>query len=87
MTKEEIEKLVEEAGNEARGKKKQHHRPAHRVERTRTLLNTAFLILAAIGVVMYYADPENHTLRVTGLCIVGVGMILKIVEFILRHFF
>lgn len=88
MTKEEIEKLVEEAGNEARGsKKKQHHRPTHRVERTRTILNTAFLILAAIGVIVYYANPNDHTLRMVGLCTVGVGMVLKIIEFILRHFF
>jgi hypothetical protein len=88
MTKEEIEKLVEEAGNEARGsKKKTHHHPSHRMERTRTILNTTFLILAAIGVVVYYANPNNHTLRIVGLCIVGVGMLLKIVEFILRHFF
>jgi len=46
------------------------------------ILNTLFLILAVIGLVMYFVG-ENH---VPGLIVIAVGMLFKVVEFILRLF-
>lgn len=48
---------------------------------TRQILNTAFLILAAIGLVVYFADDSHH---IYALIIIGIGMLLKIVEFFIR---
>ena len=44
-------------------------------------LNTLFLILAAIGLAMYFFGGDNH---VPALIVIGTGMVLKVVEFILR---
>lgn len=49
----------------------------------RNVLNTLFLILAAIGLAMYFFGGDNH---VPALIVIGVGMVLKVVEFILRIF-
>ncbi len=51
------------------------------VGRLRQILNTAFLILAAIGLVWYYTDAEH---RLWALGVIGIGMLLKIVEFFVR---
>lgn len=50
--------------------------------KARPILNTLFLILAVIGLVMYFVG-ENH---VPGLIVIAVGMLFKVVEFILRLF-
>ena len=50
-------------------------------DKVRIALNTLFLILAAIGLVMYFFVGENH---VPGLIVIAVGMLFKVVEFILR---
>lgn len=47
----------------------------------RMVLNTLFLVLAAIGLVMYFFAGDNHT---TALIVIAVGMVFKVVEFILR---
>ena len=47
----------------------------------RPVLNTLFLILAAIGLAMYFFGGENH---VSALIVIAVGMVFKVVEFILR---
>lgn len=49
--------------------------------RIRLILNTVFLLLAAIGLLMYFLNDNNHTLA---LVVIGVGMLLKIVEFFIR---
>ena len=49
--------------------------------RLRQILNTVFLVLAAIGLVWYYTDSEH---RLWALGVIGVGMLLKIVEFFVR---
>ena len=49
--------------------------------RTRTVLNTLFLVLAAIGLAMYFFGGDNH---VPALIVIGIGMLFKVVEFILR---
>lgn len=76
MNREEIEKLVEES---VRGKRKQKSFVTK--EQVRTVLNTLFLIAAAIGLILYFALPEN---RIVGMGIIGGGMILKIIEMFLR---
>ena len=50
-------------------------------ENIRRILNTAFLTLAAIGLVWYYTN-DSH--RMTALAIIAVGMLLKVVEFFIR---
>ena len=47
------------------------------------VLNTLFLILAAVGLVMYFLDEEKH---VAAWIVIAIGMMLKVVEFILRLF-
>ena len=49
--------------------------------RVRLILNTAFLILAAIGLAVYFLDDTHHLFA---LAIIGIGMLLKIVEFFIR---
>ena len=60
----------------------------HDNARIRMVLNTLFLILAAIGLGMYFFGGEkqgstevNH---VPALIVIAAGMVLKVVEFILR---
>lgn len=79
MNREEIEKLVEESAHQAR----KHHRGPS-TDQIRKVLNTLFLIAAVVGVVCYFAMPEN---RWIGLGIVGGGMILKVIEFFIRFMF
>ena len=50
-------------------------------EKVRMVLNTLFLILAATGLVMYFFGGENHT---TPLIVIAIGMLFKVVEFVLR---
>ena len=50
-------------------------------DKTRMVLNTLFLILAAIGLAMYFFGGENH---VPALIVIGIGMLFKVVEFIMR---
>ncbi len=50
-------------------------------EPVRKFLNVAFMIVALIGLVLYFLLPESRT---TGLCVMAVGMVFKIVELFLR---
>lgn len=49
--------------------------------KVRIVLNTLFLILAVVGLGMYFFGGEN---RVPALIVIAVGMVFKVVEFILR---
>ena len=49
--------------------------------KARTVLNTVFLVMAAVGLVMYFFGSENHQ---AALIVIAVGMAFKVVEFILR---
>ncbi len=53
-------------------------------EEVRNILNTLFMLLALIGLVLYFAMPHNH---IIGISVVGVGMVLKIAEFFIRFMF
>lgn len=53
-------------------------------EQLRNNLNTVFLLLALIGVVLYFAFPAHHLI---GLIVIGIAMIIKIVEFFVRFMF
>ncbi|MBR5480207.1 MAG: hypothetical protein IKU85_00695 [Bacteroidaceae bacterium] len=50
-------------------------------EGVRKFLNIAFLIVAAIGCVLYFCMPENHIL---GMVVIAAGMILKVIEIFMR---
>ncbi len=45
------------------------------------VLNTLFLVLAAIGLAMYFFGGENH---MPALIVIAVGMAFKVIEFIMR---
>ena len=47
----------------------------------RMALNTLFLILAAVGLAMYFFGGDNH---VPALIVIAVGMAFKVIEFVLR---
>jgi len=49
--------------------------------RTRIVLNALFLVLAAVGLAMYFFGGENH---VPALIVIAVGMVLKVIEFVMR---
>lgn len=49
--------------------------------KARTVLNILFLGLAAIGLGIYFSDESRH---IAGLLTIAVGMLLKVMEFILR---
>jgi len=53
-------------------------------EQIRNILNTLFLLLALVGVVLYFAFPAHH---VIGLIVIAVAMVIKIVEFFFRFMF
>ena len=82
MNKEELS--LEEQVERIRRKRERHFDNA----KVRLVLNTLFLVLAAIGLVMYFWNGEkqgstdvNH---IPALIVIGVGMVFKVVEFILR---
>ncbi len=49
----------------------------------KTALNVLFLLLAAIGLAMYFFFDTNN---VTALLVIALGMLFKVIEFILRLF-
>ena len=53
-------------------------------EEVRNILNTVFLLLALIGVVVYFAFPAHH---IIGIVVIGIAMIIKVVEFFIRFMF
>ena len=53
-------------------------------EETRNNLNTLFLLLALVGVVLYFAMPAHNLI---GLAVIAIAMIIKVVEFFIRFFF
>ena len=75
--KNEGEPSLEEQVERIRRKRNRHFDN----DKIRMVLNTLFLILAAIGLVMYFFGGENHT---TALIVIALGMLFKVVEFILR---
>lgn len=78
MNREEIEKLIAETA------KKERNKNNFDVEKIRALLNIIFIICAVIGIIVYFAYPEQ---RLIGMGTIGVGMIFKVVEFFLRFLF
>jgi hypothetical protein len=49
--------------------------------KVRIVLNFLFLILAAVGLVMYFFGGDNH---VQALIVIAIGMAFKVIEFVLR---
>jgi hypothetical protein len=45
------------------------------------VLNTLFLVLAAIGLALYFFGGEKH---MPALIVIAVGMMFKVIEFVLR---
>ncbi len=53
-------------------------------ETLRTWLNALFLLFALIGIGLYFYYPQQH---IIGWSIIGVGMVLKVIEFFIRFMF
>ena len=53
-------------------------------EEVRNALNTIFMLLAIVGVVLYFAVPAHH---IIGLIVIGVALVVKIAEFFIRFMF
>ena len=53
-------------------------------EQVRNALNTIFMLLALVGVVLYFAVPAHH---IIGLVVIGVAMVVMIAEFFIRVMF
>ena len=53
----------------------------HDNTKIRMVLNTLFLVLAAIGLAMYFFGGEKH---MPALIVIAVGMAFKVIEFIMR---
>ncbi len=79
MDREEIERLIEETARKERSKRK-----GVSVQKARGILNVAFMLCAAAGLVLYFVWPDN---RLAGMAVIGVGMCFKIIEFFLRFLF
>ena len=75
MKKEEL--TLEEQVERIRRKR------ARRIDKTkpRMVLNALFLLLAAVGLGMYFFGSANH---VPALCVIATGMVFKVAEFIVR---
>ncbi|EGG53734.1 hypothetical protein HMPREF9442_01945 [Paraprevotella xylaniphila YIT 11841] len=78
MDREEIEKLIEETARKERAKK------GVSVEKVRSMLNVIFLLCAVVGLILYFAWPDN---RLAGMAVIGAGLCFKIIEFFLRFLF
>jgi len=50
----------------------------------RKILNVVFLVLAVVGLALYFFLPEKRSL---GWLLIAIGMVLKIIEFFLRFLF
>ena len=86
MKSEDIDKIIEEALAEKKGKGKERKRKTpksgyNQLQLWRRILNTLFLIGAAATVIVFFVIPENKPLFYS----LGFGsMAVKIIEFIIR---
>ncbi|MBQ9559972.1 MAG: hypothetical protein IJ762_00695 [Bacteroidaceae bacterium] len=80
---EDINDMLAEQQLELERIRKKRNRGAH-MEVVRNVLNWAFLLLAIVGIAIYFRNPEYH---VYGMIVIGIGMILKIAEFFIRFMF
>ena len=77
MSKKDEELSLEEQVERIRKKRQRFGQ----YDSLRNYLNGIFLVLAAIGLVVYYTSDEHKLL---GLGIIGVGMVLKVLELFIR---
>ena len=80
---EDINEMLAEQQRELeriRGKRDRHIN----TDAIRLVLNILFLLLALAGIIFYFFVPEQ---RILGWLLIGIGMILKIIEFLLRFLF
>lgn len=80
---EDINEMLAEQQRELeriRGKRDRHID----TDAIRLVLNILFLVLALAGIIFYFFVPEQ---RILGWLLIGIGMILKIIEFLLRFLF
>lgn len=49
--------------------------------KARGILNALFLLLAAVGLAMYFLGSSDHK---PAILVIAIGMVLKVIEFVLR---
>ena len=49
----------------------------------RAFLNIVFMVLALVGVILYFVMPSHGV----AFCVIGVALVVKIVEFFIRFMF
>lgn len=77
MSNKDQELSLEEQVERIRNKRKRFHDTT----RLRAILNTIFLLLAAVGLVAYFWDDQHHSFA---LITISVGMLVKVAEFLVR---
>ena len=70
-----------ESGNEEQVEQIRRKRSPRDYTKLRKVLNAAFMLLAAVGLVWYYTSDSN---RLWALGVVALGMLLKVIEFFIR---
>jgi energy-converting hydrogenase Eha subunit G len=80
---EEEKDILAEQQRELERIRSRRHRGGN-MDRVRRLLNIAFLVLAVVGLVLYFSYPDKH---LYGMIIIAIGMVLKIAEFFIRFMF
>ncbi len=80
---EDIDKMLEQQQEELERIRRKRGGVTN-TESLRKVLNVLFLILALVGVVLYFSMPDRH---LVGLCVIALGMVLKIAEFFIRFMF
>lgn len=80
---EDVNEMLAEQQRELERIRGRRHRVGN-MERTRKLLNIIFLVLALIGIVIYFGKSDS---RLVGLIVIACGMVVKIAEFFIRFMF
>ncbi len=76
----DVNKMLEEQQRELERVRAKKKRGGFGKERVRMVLNIIFLVLAVVGFALYF----THAYRETGLLLIVVGMVVKVIEFLVR---
>lgn len=79
MAQSELEQERQRELERIRSKRRRHTD----YQNLRQVLNTVFLLLAVIGLVLYFSSDNYH---LAALAIIGLGMLFKVGEFFVRFF-
>lgn len=81
---ENINDILEQQQQELERIRRKRNHNGGDYAKLRTWLNALFMLLALIGIGLYFYYPEQH---IIGWSVIGAGMVLKVVEFFIRFMF